>query len=221
MDGVNLGGAEHPRLVLISNSLNGGERDTYVELLEELKDIFAWDYKEMPGLDPSVTVHCLNIRPKYGPHKQPKRKFAPDHTEKIEAEVHKLLRLGFIREDRHPDWLANVVPVPKKNGEIRVCIDYRDLNMACPKDDFPLTKIMVDNSCGFERMTFMDDFSGHNHIKMNLSDERHTSFRTHLKIYYYTIMPSGLKNAGATYQREMMKSSRTYSTKRWRAMWMI
>ena len=63
MDEVNLGGSEDPQLILISSSLNGEERDAYVELLKEFKDIFAWNYKEMLGLDPSVVVHCLNIRP--------------------------------------------------------------------------------------------------------------------------------------------------------------
>ncbi|XXG53415.1 hypothetical protein AAC387_Pa03g1506 [Persea americana] len=64
---------------------------------------------------------------------------------------------------------------------------------------------MIDNTCGFERMTFMDGFSGYNQIKMHPEDERHTSFRTSFGVYYYTIMPFGLKNAGATYQRAMMK----------------
>ncbi|XXG47811.1 hypothetical protein AAC387_Pa02g2389 [Persea americana] len=79
--------------------------------------------------------------------------------------------------------------------------------MACLKDDFllPLTEIMVDNSCGLERMTSMDGFSEYNQIRMNSSDERDTSFRTPLEVYYYTVMPFGLKNAGATYQRAILK----------------
>ena len=56
--------------------------------------------------------------------------------EAIEAEVHKLIACGFIREVQHSDWVANIVPVLKKNGKIRICIDYRDLNTACPKDEF-------------------------------------------------------------------------------------
>ena len=58
--------------------------------------------------------------------------------EAIEAEVHKLITCGFIREEQHPDWVANIVPVFKKNEKIRICIDYRDLNTACPKDEFSL-----------------------------------------------------------------------------------
>ena len=78
----------------------------------------------------------------------------------IEAEVHKLIAYGFIREEQHRDWVAYNVSVLKKNGKIQVCIDYRDLNTACPKDEFPLpiTDVMIDNTCGFERMSFMDGF---------------------------------------------------------------
>ena len=81
-----------------------------------------------------------------------------------------------------PDWVANIVPVLKKNGKIRVCIDYHDLNAACPKNEFPLsiTDIMIDNTCGFERMSFMDGFSGYNQIKMHPEDEKYTSFWTPL-----------------------------------------
>ena len=104
-----------------------------------------------------------------------------------------------------PDWVANIVPVLKKNGKIRIYIDYCDLNTSCPKDEFPLsiTDVMIDNTCGFERMSFMDNFSGYNQIKMYQEDEKHTSFQTPLGLYCYTVMPFGLKNAGATYQRAM------------------
>jgi len=80
--------------------------------------------------------------------------------EAIETEVHKLIECGFIREERHPDWVANIIPVFKKNGKIRVCIDFRDLNAACPKDKFslPITDVMIDNTCGLEKMSFMDGF---------------------------------------------------------------
>jgi len=125
--------------------------------------------------------------------------------EAIQSEVKKLIDSGFIREEQHPDWVANIVPVTKKNGKIRICIDFRDLNEAYPKDEFPLpiTDIMIDNTCGFERMSFMDRFSEYNQIKMYPDDEKHTSFRTPLGVYCYTVMPFGLKNAGGTYQRVM------------------
>ena len=89
----------------------------------------------MPGLDSQVAMHRLNIKPDAKPVKQQQRWFRPNIMEAIEVEVHKLIACGFIWEEQHPDWVANIVPVLKKNRKIRICIDYRDLNTACPKDD--------------------------------------------------------------------------------------
>src|SRR4051812_49926100 len=149
----------------------------------------------MPGLDPQVATHRLNIDPEKKPFKQPQRRFRPAMMEAIETEVKKLIDSGFIREEQHPDWVANIVPVAKKNGKIRICIDFRSLNDACPKDEFPLpiTDVMIDNTCSFELISFMDGFSGYNQIKMYPADEKHTSFRTPLGVYCYTVMPFGLK----------------------------
>ena len=86
----------------------------------------------------------------------------------IQSKVKKLINSDFIREEQQPDWIANIVPVTKKNGKIRVCIHFHDLNEACPKDEFPLpiTDVMIDNTCGFEWISFMDGFSRFNQIKM-------------------------------------------------------
>jgi len=159
----------------------------------------------MPGLDPQVAMHRLNIKPDAKPVKQQQRRFCPNIMEAIEGEVHKLIVCSFIREEQHSDWVANIVPVLKKNEKIRICIDYRDLNTTYSKDKFPLpiTDVMIDNTCGFEQMSFMDRFSGYNQLKMYPNDEKHTSFRTPLGVYCYTVMSFGLKNAGATYQRVM------------------
>ena len=100
-------------------------------------------------------------------------------------------------------WIANVVPVPKKDGKVRMCMDFRDPNKACPKDDFPLPHIdvLVDNTIGNALISFMDGFSGYNQIKMAPKDMAKTTFTTEWRICCYTVMQFGLKNAGATYQR--------------------
>ena len=120
----------------------------------------------------------------------------------IESEVKKLIDSSFIREEQHPHWVANIVPAPKKNKKIRISIDYHDVNASCLKDEFSLliTDVIIDNTCDFERMSFMNDFSGYNQIKMYPEDEKHASFRMPLGVYCYTLMPFGLKNAGTTYQ---------------------
>ena len=100
-------------------------------------------------------------------------------------------------------WVANIVPVPKKDGKIRVCVDFRDLNKASPKDDFPLPHIdiLVDNTARQALLSFMDGFSGYNQILMAPEDREKTTFTTEWGTYCYRVMPFGLKNAGSTYQR--------------------
>ena len=95
----------------------------------------------MPGIPREVIKHHLAVRPDARPVKQKVRRQAPERQEFIREQVGKLLDAGFIREVLHPDWLANPVIVPKANGKLRMCVDYTDLNKACPKDPFPLPRI--------------------------------------------------------------------------------
>ena len=99
--------------------------------------------------------------------------------------------------------MANVVPVPKKDNQVRVCVDFRDLNKANLKDDFPLPHIdmLVDSTTGHSMLFFMDGFSGYNNILMALEDMEKTSFIIEWGTFCYRVMPFGLKNIGATYQR--------------------
>jgi len=202
---INLGSEDDPRPTFVSASLTLEEREDYRNFLMEYKDCFAWSYKEMPGLDPNVATHKLGIDPQYRPVKQHPRRFRPELQDDIIAEVEKLIKSGFIKEVQYPRWLANIVPVMKKNGQVRVCVDFRDLNRTCPKDDFPIpnTELVVDATTGYEILSFMDGFSGYNQIKMDEHDAIDTAFRTPKGNFYYTVMPFGLKNAGATYQRAM------------------
>ena len=96
-----------------------------------------------------------------------------------------------------------MVPISKKDGKVRMCVDFRDLNKTSPKDDFPLPHIdvLVDNTAGHALLLFMDGFLGYNQIKMALEDKEKTSFITPWGTYCYKVMPFGLKNAGATYQQ--------------------
>ncbi|XP_070041508.1 uncharacterized protein [Nicotiana tomentosiformis] len=202
---VNLGTDEEPRPTYISALLAIDEESTYIELLKEFKDVFAWIYKEMPGLDPKVAVHHLAIKNGARPVKQAQRCFRPDLVPLIKTEVNKLIEAGFIHEVKYPTCVSSIVPVRKKNVQIRVCVDLRDLNNTCSKDEFPLTipELMIDATTGYEEMLFMDGSSCYNQICMALKDEELTAFRTPKGIYCYKVMPFGLKNSGATYQRSM------------------
>ena len=116
-------------------------------------------------------------------------------------EVNKLLAANFIRDAHYPEWLANVAMVKKANGKWRMCVDFTDLNQACPKDSFPLPRIdqLVDSTAGHKLLTFMDAFSRYNQIPMAEEDQEKTVFITSQGLYCYKVMPFGLKNAGATY----------------------
>lgn len=203
---VNIGTPEEVKEQRIGSNLTPSEAQRLIELLKEYQDVFAWSYSDMPGLDREIVEHYLPTDPAIPPKKQKLRRYKPELIVKIKEEVDKLLKVGFIEVSKYPTWVANVVPVMKKNGKVRVCVDYRDLNKASPKDDFPLPHIdvLVDSTAGFELFSFMDGFSGYNQIKMAEEDKEKTTFITPWGTFCYKVMPFGLKNAGATYQRAMV-----------------
>jgi len=145
--------------------------------------------------------------PQVRPIRQRRRKFNEEKRQAIKEETQKLLAAGHIREIQYPEWLANVVLVKKSSGKWRMCIDFTDLNKACLKDSYPLPSIdaLVDSASGCKLLSFLDAFSGYNQIKVHPMDEEKTAFMTERSCYCYKVMPFGLKNAGATYQRLMDK----------------
>ena len=104
----------------------------------------------------------------------------PRIKQQVKDGLEDLLKAGFIRTIDYPDWLANIVVVPKKSGKVRICIDFRDLNKATPKDDYPLPSIdrLIDNTAGHAMFSFMDGYSGYNQIKLAARDQSKTSFTT-------------------------------------------
>ncbi|KAI5351635.1 hypothetical protein L3X38_004526 [Prunus dulcis] len=157
----------------------------------------------MPGISPDIISHRLSVNPAVRPVRQKRRAYDPERYEAMKAEVDRLSSIRFIREVDYPTWLANVVMVRKPRKGWRMCVDYTNLNRACPKDSFPLPRIdqLVDATAGHALLSFMDAYSGYNQIFMHPEDQAHTSFITDRGLYCYKVMPFGLKNAGATYQR--------------------
>ena len=200
---VNLGTPEEPKETRIGSFFTGKEQEALVNLLKEYVDVFAWSYQDMPGLDPSIVEHRIPLDPELKPLKQKLRRIKPEWSLQVKEEVEKMLRVGFIRVIEYPTWLSNIVTVTKTNGKVRCCVDFRDLNKASPKDDYPLPNIdmLVDTTANFEVKSFVDGFAGYNQIKMAEEDQEKTAFTTPWGTYCYTVMPFGLKNAGATYQR--------------------
>ena len=170
-------------------------------------EVFAWKQEDMGKVDPAVITHRLNINPSFKPVKKKRRSFAPERQKAINEEVGKLLQAKAIKEVEYLEWLANVVLVKKENDKWRLCIDFTNINRAFPKDSFPLPRIdlIVDSTAEHELLSFMDAFSGYNQISMDPSNQEKTSFVNGQGTYCYGVMPFGLKNAGATYQRLVNK----------------
>ena len=160
----------------------------------------------MPSISREVTKHSFEIRAGSRPVKQHLHRFDEEKRKIIGEEVHKLLAARFIKEVHHPNWLANPILVKKKNGKIRMCVDYTSLNKACPKFPFPLPRIdqIIDSTTGCETLSFLDAYSGYHQIKMKESDQLMTSFITPFGMYCYVTMPFRLCNVGATYQQCML-----------------
>ena len=120
---------------------------------------------------------------------------------KIKEEVEKQLKADFLTMIAYSDWVTNIVPVPKKDEKVRMCVDYRDLNQANPKDNFPLlhNDTLIDNTTTNMFFSFMDGFSSYNQIKTAEEDKAKTAFTTHWGTYAYDVMLFGLKNASAIY----------------------
>jgi len=186
----------------IGTSLKSDDRMAISTTLMKNTDLFAWTAADMPGVDLKVITHQLSLYEEGRPIAQKKRKLGEERRKAARDEADKLLQARFIRKAHYTTWLANVVMVRKANEKWRMCVDYTDLNKACPKDSYPLPTIdrLVDEAAGHHILSFLDAYSGYNQIQMHPADRKKTAFMTDFDNFYYEVMPFGLKNAGATYQ---------------------
>nr|GEY72748.1 reverse transcriptase domain-containing protein [Tanacetum cinerariifolium] len=171
--------------VAIEGTLSVKGRIKLCSILKENLDIFAWQPSDMTGVSRSVAEHRLNIREGYSPVRQKKRSKSPECTKAIQAEVQNLVEAGIMREVYYHDWLSNPV-----------------------MDCYPLPKIdwKVESFCGYPFKCFLDAYKCYHPIQLAESDEEKKVFHTGQGVYYYTKMPFGLKNAGATCQRLVDKA---------------
>jgi len=148
---------------------------------------------------------CLYVKEK--PVKQEPRRFARNVMEAIEAELERLLKPNFIQTTRYVDWISNIVPIVKKIRKMHMCIDFRYLNAATPKDEYPMSfaDMLGDSTTGNEILSLLDDYSGYNQIYIVENNVSKVVFRClgALGTYEWIVMSFGLKNVGATYQRVM------------------
>jgi hypothetical protein len=157
LEEIDIGDGDKPRPTFISTNLDSGFREELIKLLKEYKDCFAWDR--------SIVEHRLPIKPGFRPYKQPPRKIYKDEVlADVKKEVERLIEANFIRPCRYAEWISNIVPVYEKNGKMRVCIDFRDLNRATPLDGYLMSvaNLLVDAAAGHKVISFMDGNAGYN-----------------------------------------------------------
>ncbi|GJT84332.1 reverse transcriptase domain-containing protein [Tanacetum coccineum] len=140
-----------------------GGRTALCALLKRNLDIFAWQPSDMTGVPRQIAKHRLNIQDGYPPVRQKKRGQVPERAKAIQAEVQKLVKAGIMREVYYHDWLSNPVMVKKHDGSWRMCVDFMNLNKACPQDCYPLPEIdwKVESLCGYPFKCFLDAYKGY------------------------------------------------------------
>ncbi|XP_014493604.1 uncharacterized protein LOC106755889 [Vigna radiata var. radiata] len=152
------------QVTMLGSSLTDEQARVIGRILTENKYLFAWTAADMPGIHPDVIYHKLSLFKNARPVSQKKRRLWVEKRKAVDEEVGKLLEAGFIREVKYTTWLTNVVMVRKSNDKWRMCIDFTDLNKACPKDTYPLPSIdaLVDGVYGFEVLSLLDAYLGYN-----------------------------------------------------------
>eukprot|EP00253_Pinus_taeda_P006472 PITA_06472 len=162
-----------------------------MKLLSLFSDVFAWDYSDLKTYDTNIIQHTIPIKPNQKPFRQKLRRINPKLLPSIEKEVNRLYKLGIIVPIQFSDWISNLVPVRKKTSEIRLCIDFRNLNKVSLKDNYPLAKMdhILQRVVGASRMSLLDGYSGYNQILVHEDDRDKTAFTTPWGTFHYAKMP--------------------------------
>ena len=213
LEELNLAGQEtKQKMVLIAKDMTPNDKTEIVNLLRQYKDVFAWSYEDMRELDPQLYQHQIHLSKDTKPVAQRRYRMNLNYAAKVKEEIDKLLQVGFIQPVKKATWLSLIVVVPKKNGKIQVCVDYRKLNAATVTDAFPLpfTDGVLDAVASHEVYNFLDGFSGYNQMRMHPDNKEKTTFVTEWSVFVAVMMMFGLKTALATFQRVIMEISADY-----------
>jgi hypothetical protein len=202
---VNIGTEEVPKLIKIRKGTSEKERKELISLVSEYRDVFAFTYDELKAYKDDLFQHTIPLKEDTKPFQQKLKRINPKLTPLIQAELKKMLDDGIISPTRHSSWCSNLVVVRKKNIGIRLCIDFRNLNLACIKDNYPLPNMetLLQRVTGSKIMSMLDGFFGYNQVLVRKEDQNKTTFTTPWGTFEYLRMPFGLLNAGATFQRAM------------------
>jgi hypothetical protein len=176
----NVANEENPKYVNLASHLTEEQKSEYGELLKEFSDIFAWKYSDLKTYNTEIIQHKIPLNKDTKPFRQKLRSFSPILLPFMEKEIKKMLDAKIIIPLRYSEWIANLVPVRKKNGETSLCVDFRNLNKFSRKDNYPLPKMehILQKVSGASVMSFIDGFSGYNQIELHPDDKEKTTFTT-------------------------------------------
>lgn len=202
VEDVNIGIAENPKMVKLSKALPPQVKAKYISLFSLFTNVFARDYSDLKDYNKSIIQHIIPIKPNQNPFRQKLRRINPKLLPSIQKEVNRLYKAGIIVPIRFLEWISNLVPMRKNTGEIRLCIDFKNLNKVSLKDNYPLPKMdhILQRVLGASRMSLLDEYSGCNQILVHEDDRDKTAFTTMWGTFHYAKMPFSLKNVGATFQ---------------------
>ena len=170
----------------------------FPRVVQEYVDVFP---DELPGLPPHREVEfTIDTLPGTSPIALPTYRMAPAELAEMEVQITELLRLGFIRRSKSP-WAAPALFAKKKDGTLRLCIDYRRLNAVTVKNKYPLPRIddLFDQLRGARCFSKIDLRSGYHQLLIREEDIPKTAFRTRRGLYEFVVMPFGLTNAPAAF----------------------
>ena len=170
-------------------------------MLKRYKDVFAWSYEDLKTYDTSIIDHKIPLKPSIKPFRKKLWQINPNLLSVIEGEVKNILEEKIIVPLRYSEWVANLVPARKKNGEIRLCVNFRNLNRSSLKDNYPLPKLdhVLEKVVGANRISMIDGLSRYNQISIQKDNREKNSFTTPWGTFMYDKMPFGLMNAGETF----------------------
>ena len=180
-----------------------------IPIVNEFSDVFP---EELPGLPPNREIEfCIDLEPGTKPISKAPYRMAPVELQELKVQLQELLDTGFIRPSTSP-WGAPVLFVKKKDGSMRLCVDYRELNRVTIKNRYPLPRIddMFDQLQGAQYFSKIDLRSGYHQLKVKTDDIPKTAFRTRYGHYEFLVMPFGLTNAPAAFMDIMNRIFKEY-----------
>jgi hypothetical protein len=198
LEEVDIGNGAVPRPTFVNKNLDASYKAKLMDILKEYVHCFAWSYSKMPDLSHELVEHRLLIKDGFRLYKQSARRFNSDIYDRVKEEVNQLLEANFIRPRWYANWISNIIPVEKKDtGKIHICIDFRNLNRATPKDEYPMpiVDMLVNNSSSHKVISFPDGNAKYNQIFMTEDDMHKIAFRCpgFVGLFEWLVMTFGLK----------------------------